>query len=351
MADRRPAEWNQWAEVVGRDARKPRFVGDMPHGWVASDFIRSTLDLFAYERDADHALVVGAGVPLSWLDGAGVSVKDLRTPYGTLGYTLRRRGGRIVLDVARGSALPPGGIVYIRADGTELRVDPPGAARPWKLQEGQHPMSFEARGVKKASSRFLLYLPRGFADGGRKWPLMIFLHGSGEAGSDPAKVKVNGPPMIAEGRDDFPFILVSPQAADESGFDVRALDALLDQVLARLPVDPDRVYLTGLSMGGYDTWRWGSERPGRFAAIAPVCGSGDVQRACRLKSVPVWAFHGAKDDVVPIGPDQAMVDAVRACGGDALFTIYPEGNHNAWTETYANPKLYEWLLGQRRTRP
>ena len=127
MADRRPAAWNQWAEVVGRDARKPRFVGDMPHGWIASDFIRSALDLFAYERERDHALVVGAGVPLSWLDGSGVSVKNLRTPYGMLGYTLRRRDERVVLHVARGSALPPGGVVYIRVDGTELKVAPPRA--------------------------------------------------------------------------------------------------------------------------------------------------------------------------------------------------------------------------------
>ena len=90
MADRRPAAWNQWAEVVGREARKPRFIGDMPHGWVASDFIRSALDLFAYERENDRSLVLAAGVPVAWMDGAGVTVEGLRTPWGTLGYTLRR---------------------------------------------------------------------------------------------------------------------------------------------------------------------------------------------------------------------------------------------------------------------
>ncbi len=111
MADRRPAAWNQWAEVVGRDARKPRFVGDMPHGWVASDFIGSTLDLFAYERESDHAMVVGAGIPRHWLDGKGISVTNLRTPYGPLGYSLKHKGGRVVLEVAPGSARPPGGIV------------------------------------------------------------------------------------------------------------------------------------------------------------------------------------------------------------------------------------------------
>ncbi|HET7063115.1 MAG TPA: hypothetical protein VFI49_02490, partial [Rudaea sp.] len=107
----RPLAWNQWAEVVGHDPRKPRFVGDMPHGWVASDFIRSALDLFAYEREADHSLVLAAGVPESWLDGDGVAIEHLRTPYGELSYTLKRIGKRIELRVAAGAA-PPGGFVF-----------------------------------------------------------------------------------------------------------------------------------------------------------------------------------------------------------------------------------------------
>jgi len=111
MADRRPAAWNQWAEVVGRDVRKPRFVGDMPHGWIASDFIRATLDLFAHERDADGALVLAAGVSPRWLDGAGVAVSRLRTPHGLLSYSLRSDRGRLLLHVDRGLRLPPGGIV------------------------------------------------------------------------------------------------------------------------------------------------------------------------------------------------------------------------------------------------
>ncbi len=111
MADRRPAAWNQWAEVVGHDARKPRFVGDMPHGWIASDFIRAALDLFAYERDTDDALVLAAGVSPHWLDGAGVAVSRLRTPYGPLSYALRNDRGRLLLHVDGGLRLPPGGIV------------------------------------------------------------------------------------------------------------------------------------------------------------------------------------------------------------------------------------------------
>jgi hypothetical protein len=111
MHDRRPEAWNGWAEVVGRLPREPRFLGDLPHGWVASDYIRSALDLFAYERDADHALVLADGVPPAWLAGEGVRVRELRTPYGPLSYAIRQRGGAIAIDIDAGLALPPGGIV------------------------------------------------------------------------------------------------------------------------------------------------------------------------------------------------------------------------------------------------
>jgi F5/8 type C domain len=109
----RPPGWNQWAEVVGRDLRQPRFVGDMPHGWVASDFIRSALDLFAYEREADSALVLAAGLPRQWLEGEGVAVENLRTPYGRLNYTLHSQGRHLILKVAAGLQPPPGGLVLV----------------------------------------------------------------------------------------------------------------------------------------------------------------------------------------------------------------------------------------------
>jgi hypothetical protein len=111
MRDRCPQAWNGWGEVVGRVVREPRFVGDLPHGWISSDYIRSALDMFAYEREDDHALIVADGIPASWLPGAGVVVRNLRTPYGPLGYAIRRRGGTISLDLDAGTALPPGGIV------------------------------------------------------------------------------------------------------------------------------------------------------------------------------------------------------------------------------------------------
>src|SRR5688572_15253279 len=112
LADRRPAGWNQWAEVIGRAEREPRFVGDMPHGWVASDYIRSVLDLFVYERQEDRSLVLAAGVPHDWLTEQGSGVRNLRTPYGELSYTLRRDGRRVLLTIEDGLQPPPGGLVF-----------------------------------------------------------------------------------------------------------------------------------------------------------------------------------------------------------------------------------------------
>lgn len=115
MHDRRPAAWNGWAEVVGRDARAPRFVGDMPHGWISSDYIRSVLDLFAYERSRDASLVVADGIPPAWLAGEGIAVRRLRTPYGPLGYAMRQAGDTVSLTLDAG-ALPPGGLVLRQPD-------------------------------------------------------------------------------------------------------------------------------------------------------------------------------------------------------------------------------------------
>ncbi len=120
--------------------------------------------------------------------------------------------------------------------------------------------------------------------------------------------------------------------------------------MARLPIDADRVLLTGLSLGGHGTWHYAVDYPERLAAIAPVCGIGDSRRGRRLANLPVWAFHGALDDVVPLAGDLAMVQAVRAAGGRVKFTVYPDIGHNAWDPAYADPALYAWLRAQRRGR-
>jgi predicted peptidase len=119
---------------------------------------------------------------------------------------------------------------------------------------------------------------------------------------------------------------------------------LLDYIESNYNVDKNREYLTGISMGGHATWSLAIQNPERFAAIIPVCARGYSQDVYVLKDVPVWAFHGEKDDIVPVSDGQKMVDALEKAGGTVKFTIYPEGNHDAWTETYNNPEIYEWLL-------
>jgi predicted peptidase len=222
--------------------------------------------------------------------------------------------------------------------------------RDWALAPGQHAESVGGVVRKQVNVRFLLYLPQGFTRAGNtRYPLLVFLHGSGESGSDIEQVKKHGPPQFLQTRADFPFIVVSPQADNaRTGFDPDAMNLLLDELLRRLPVDRQRIYLTGLSMGGYMAYGWASAQPERFAAIAPVSGAFDPDDACKLKSVPIWAFHGATDDVVKTADDQAMVDAIKACGGDIRFTVYPDVGHWAWDPAYADPKLYEWLLEHRR---
>jgi predicted peptidase len=228
------------------------------------------------------------------------------------------------------------------------------ATDAWHLGPGQAPQQFTRELRIPVSGRLQLYLPRGFeARAGVRWPLVVFLHGSGEAGEDVSRVLANGPPRLAAGGAEFPFILASPQTpyGETRGFDPWMLDALLDELESRLPVDPDRVYVTGLSLGGMWSYGYASHRPDRVAAIVPVSGLWDAGDACRLKGVPVWAFHGGRDDVVPLARDREMVDAVNACGGRARLTVYEDAGHDAWSRAYADPELWRWLLAQRRQKP
>lgn len=220
------------------------------------------------------------------------------------------------------------------------------------LAAGQHPHAAHAQD----GYEYQLFVPQGalapMVDGAdRKWPLMIFLHGSGERGDDIAKVKVHGPPKHADLDPSFPFILISPLLPAEQDWDIGKLTRILDHALATLPVDRSRIYLTGLSRGGHATWRWAMAEPHRFAAIAPVAGRGDPSGACALMDLPVWAFHGDRDDVVIPEGSFAMARAIRACGGrNSRLTIYPDLGHNAWDPAYADPELYLWLLSHRLAR-
>lgn len=193
---------------------------------------------------------------------------------------------------------------------------------------------------------YLLSLPEGYdAKGDRKWPLVVFLHGAGERGSDLDLVAKHGPPKrIAEG-ESFPFILVSPQCPENGWWTEQPVLELIDFLEETYRVDPARIYLTGLSMGGYGTWHFASRAPKRFAAVAPVCGGGVPYLVRSLAHTPVWAFHGAKDTVVPLEESSRLIEVIQKSGNQsARLTVYPEAAHDSWTETYANPEFYQWLL-------
>jgi len=206
---------------------------------------------------------------------------------------------------------------------------------------GQHEKRSE-----KAGLSYLLFLPRDYDKADKPLPLILFLHGAGETGKNLNQVKRHGPPKIVEKKKDFPFIVVSPQAPQRGW----RPQALLDDISSHYRVDPERVYLTGLSMGGFGTWSLAAAHPERFAAIAPICGGGEPRQAAKLKGLPIWVFHGAKDNTVPIARSEDMVKALKDAGNDQVkFTVYPDAGHDSWSETYDNPELYSWFLAHTKS--
>jgi predicted peptidase len=210
---------------------------------------------------------------------------------------------------------------------------------------GQKPSELDRSG--KVQLKYLLHLPKSYAEK-ESWPLLLFLHGIGERGENLDRVKVHGPPKLIAAGKDFPFIVVSPQCPSDRWWKSDDLSALLDEITEKYKVDKDRIYVTGLSMGGFGTWSLAASSPDRFAALVPICGGGDPNTAARLAHVPIWVFHGAKDPVVPVKRSEEMVAALKKANGNVKFTVYPEAGHDCWTEAYENPELYDWLLQQKR---
>jgi predicted peptidase len=178
----------------------------------------------------------------------------------------------------------------------------------------------------------------------------VFLHGAGERGDDLERVKIHGPPKLIEKGKAFPAIVVSPQCAAGRWWHSQLLEltTLIDDIAAKYKVDKDRIYLTGLSMGGFGTWALAAYTPDRFAAIIPICGGGEVLGTRALAHVPTWVFHGAKDPIVPLTRSEVMVQSLEKLKGNVKFTVYPDASHDSWTATYDNPEVWEWLLQQKR---
>ena len=201
----------------------------------------------------------------------------------------------------------------------------------------------------QAEINYLMFLPKDYANTGKPSPMIVFLHGSGERGSDLEKVKAWGPPAIVEKNPDFPFIVLSPQCPEGQWWNIFLLKGMIDDVLAKYNVDKSRVYLTGLSMGGFGAWDLAMTFPDYFAAVAPICGGGNPILVSKLKNTPVWVFHGKKDESVPEQQSAIMVEALKKIGADVEYTVLPEGSHSdAWIYAYDKAGLFDWFLKHQK---
>ena len=215
----------------------------------------------------------------------------------------------------------------------------------WKVTEAGH-------------LQYLYYLPKGYpGTNGQRWPLLLFLHGAGERGTNLQLTAFHGPLKQVKQGQDFPFLIVAPQCAHGKVWQNGPLLQLLQHLEGKFAVDAKRVYLTGISMGGFGTWQLGLQHPEKFAALVPICGGGNMidvilgtrDKGETMKRLPIWVFHGGKDDVVPPEESERLVSQLKKLGvKDVKLTVYSEANHDSWTETYQNQELYEWLLKQSR---
>jgi predicted peptidase len=224
-------------------------------------------------------------------------------------------------------------------------------------EQGGRKGIMRVRQLTSAQYPYLAILPADFNQPGQKWPLIVFLHGGDQRGRNFDLLKVNGPPRTALRETDFPFVVVAPQLAEGKLWEPDAVASFVKRIIPRFRIDASRVYLTGLSTGGYGTWAAGLKYPERFAAIVPVAGGGDTVYLKHaegvyhehLKGLGVWAFHGGADPVIDASESTRLVDELRSLGvRDARATIYGGVGHDIWDRVYDDPALYEWLLSKQR---
>ncbi len=197
---------------------------------------------------------------------------------------------------------------------------------------------------------YIEYLPPDF-DPDKQYPLVFFLHGAGERGTDPDNAMRHGyMKYVREQGKEYPFIFIAPQCPEGKywGCYTESLSAFLDELLETLPIDRSRVYLTGLSMGGTGTWMLAMARPDLFAALMPVCGSGIYWNVAPLLQTPIYMVHGDSDTCVPISDSIEMLTSVNSRGGKAQIKICYGVGHDAWNYAYTDDALLEWLLAQRK---
>ncbi len=244
------------------------------------------------------------------------------------------------------------------------------AVLPLQSAPPANPVEFEKATVTEgaASIPYRLFRPR-VIEKDRKYPLILFLHGAGERGEDNEAQLRHGLARFAspEVQAEHPSFILAPQCPkgqkwadvdwaqlksqlpEQPSVSLSLAMKAVDQLVETMPVDPKRIYLTGLSMGGYGTWDAVTRWPERFAAAVPVCGGGDDLLAARLARLPLWSFHGDLDKAVPVSRSRDMIKAILLAGGSAKYTEYAGVGHNSWEKAYAEPGLYDWLFSQRKS--
>ncbi|MBP7460415.1 MAG: prolyl oligopeptidase family serine peptidase [Candidatus Delongbacteria bacterium] len=224
-------------------------------------------------------------------------------------------------------------------------------ARPVQKKGTLIPQRFEKKIKKQLELAYWLFLPNDYHPKSKTgYPMILFLHGAGERGDDLEKVKIHGIPKVAMADSTFPFIVLAPQCPENGWWTEYSdeLNGLIEAVIEHYAVDTNRIYITGLSMGGFGTWDMAIRYPHRFAAIAPICGGSLPILAHRIQHLPVWAFHGVKDPVVPVAFSEEMIKKLQSLNAPVKLTLYPDAGHDSWTETYNNPELYQWFLSQKK---
>lgn len=202
---------------------------------------------------------------------------------------------------------------------------------------------------------YLLYLPENYSAAGEKVPMILFLHGRGESHGPLSIVAKWGPPRRLAAGEQMKYLVVSPQCPGESSWTNAEQQTRLEELLAHIKknynVDTDRVYLTGLSMGGYGSWKLAASHPEMFAAAAPICGKGDPKNAPKLTNLPIWAWHGTDDTAVPFSGSVDMVEAIKAAGGTKVrFTSLEHIGHFSWQAAYQSGDLYSWFDKQKASQ-
>ena len=229
---------------------------------------------------------------------------------------------------------------------------------------------FKEREFKDASGgtiKYRLLLPEVY-DPAKKYPLVLFLHGAGERGADNERQLVHGMGDMVKPdlRQRYPAFVVAPQCPEAKKWVEVSLDAashslpehaseplaqaaaMLEELSPEFSIDLDRIYVTGLSMGAFGAWDLLTRNPELFAAAIPICGGGDPKHVDQFKNIPIWAFHGERDETVKVERSREMVAALQAAGGEPIYTEYEGVGHNSWANTYANRAVWDWLFAQRR---